>query len=56
MPRPAPLRLRELYGADDCGTIVNPMIVEGQVHGGMAQGVGQALMEEIVYDRAPASF
>ena len=43
--------LRALYGADDCGTIVNPMIVEGQVHGGMAQGVGQALMEQIVYDR-----
>jgi aerobic carbon-monoxide dehydrogenase large subunit len=43
--------LRELYGADDCGTIINPMIVEGQVHGGMAQGIGQALMEEIVYDR-----
>jgi len=45
------VRLRELYGADDCGMIINPMIVEGQVHGGMAQGVGQALMEEIVYDR-----
>jgi carbon-monoxide dehydrogenase large subunit len=43
--------LDELYGADDCGTIVNPMIVEGQVHGGMAQGIGQALMEEVVYDR-----
>jgi carbon-monoxide dehydrogenase large subunit len=43
--------LRALCGADDCGTIVNPMIVEGQVHGGMAQGVGQALMEQIVYDR-----
>jgi aerobic carbon-monoxide dehydrogenase large subunit len=43
--------LCELYGADDCGTIVNPMIVEGQVHGGMAQGVGQALLEEVVYDR-----
>jgi carbon-monoxide dehydrogenase large subunit len=43
--------LRDLYGADDCGMIVNPMIVEGQVHGGMAQGVGQALMEQIVYDR-----
>ena len=43
--------LRALYGADDCGKIVNPMIVEGQVHGGMAQGVGQALMEQIVYDR-----
>src|SRR5580700_7095061 len=44
------LTLQDLYGADDCGTIVNPMIVEGQVHGGMAQGAGQALMEEIVYD------
>jgi carbon-monoxide dehydrogenase large subunit len=43
--------LRELYAADDCGRIVNPMIVEGQVHGGLAQGVGQALMEQIVYDR-----
>jgi carbon-monoxide dehydrogenase large subunit len=42
--------LRALYGADDCGTIINPMIVEGQVHGGMAQGAGQALMEHIVYD------
>jgi aerobic carbon-monoxide dehydrogenase large subunit len=45
------INLRELYGADDCGIIVNPMIVEGQVHGGMAQGIGQALMEHIVYDR-----
>jgi carbon-monoxide dehydrogenase large subunit len=45
------VELRALYGADDCGIIVNPMIVEGQVHGGMAQGVGQALMEHIVYDR-----
>jgi aerobic carbon-monoxide dehydrogenase large subunit len=45
------VELRALYGADDCGMIVNPMIVEGQVHGGMAQGVGQALMEHIVYDR-----
>ena len=43
--------LRALYAADDCGIIVNPMIVEGQVHGGLAQGVGQALMEHIVYDR-----
>ena len=45
------VRLRNLYGADDCGMIINPMIVEGQVHGGMAQGIGQALMEHIIYDR-----
>lgn len=35
---------------DDFGTVVNPMIVEGQVHGGIAQGVGQALLEHVVYD------
>jgi aerobic carbon-monoxide dehydrogenase large subunit len=50
-PDTGAVSLRELYGADDCGMIINPMIVEGQVHGGMAQGVGQALMEQIVYDR-----
>jgi carbon-monoxide dehydrogenase large subunit len=37
---------------DDFGTIINPMIVEGQVHGGIAQGVGQALMEGAYYDAA----
>lgn len=36
--------------ADDFGNVVNPMIVEGQVHGGLAQGIGQALMENCVYD------
>jgi carbon-monoxide dehydrogenase large subunit len=46
------VRLRDMYAADDCGVIVNPMIVEGQVHGGLAQGIGQALMEHVVYDRA----
>src|SRR5215472_16190422 len=42
--------LRDFFAADDCGVIVNPMIVEGQVHGGLAQGIGQALMEHVVYD------
>jgi carbon-monoxide dehydrogenase large subunit len=36
--------------ADDFGNVVNPMIVEGQVHGGLAQGIGQALLENCVYD------
>ena len=36
---------------DDFGTVVNPMIVEGQVHGGIAQGVGQALLEGAIYDK-----
>jgi carbon-monoxide dehydrogenase large subunit len=35
---------------DDCGNVVNPMIVAGQVHGGVAQGIGQAMLEEAVYD------
>jgi aerobic carbon-monoxide dehydrogenase large subunit len=37
---------------DDCGKIINPMIVEGQVHGGVAQGVAEALYEEAIYDDA----
>jgi len=42
--------LVSLVAADDFGTIVNPMVVEGQVHGGLAQGIGQALLENAVYD------
>jgi len=37
---------------DDCGTVINPMIVEGQVHGGVAQGVAEALYEEAIYDES----
>jgi len=40
----------QFVAVDDFGTIINPMIVEGQVHGGIAQGVGQALFEACVYD------
>ncbi|MGW1681996.1 xanthine dehydrogenase family protein molybdopterin-binding subunit [Saccharopolyspora sp. NPDC002376] len=36
--------------AEDCGTMINPMVVDGQVHGGVAQGIGSALLEEVVYD------
>ena len=35
---------------DDCGTVINPLLAEGQVHGGVAQGIAQALFEEVVYD------
>src|SRR5580658_4986228 len=38
--------------SDDFGRIINPMIVEGQVHGGLAQGIGQALFENALYDKA----
>ena len=44
------ITLRDYYAADDAGVIINPMIVEGQMHGGMAQGIGQALMEQCVFD------
>lgn len=37
---------------EDCGTMINPLIVDGQVHGGVAQGIGGALLEELVYDDA----
>jgi carbon-monoxide dehydrogenase large subunit len=42
--------LKRYIAVDDCGKVINPMIVEGQVHGGIAQGVGQALWEGAVYD------
>lgn len=44
------VRLLRFDGVDDCGPVINPLIVRGQVHGGIAQGVGQALLEEVVYD------
>lgn len=43
-------RLDRVDGIDDVGTVMNPLLLEGQVHGGIAQGAGQALMEEVVYD------
>lgn len=43
-------KLLKLVAVDDCGTVINPLIVEGQVHGGLAQGIGQAMIEEVVYD------
>ncbi len=42
--------LRRLIGVDDAGTIINPMLLDGQVHGGMASGAAQALMEVVRYD------
>jgi carbon-monoxide dehydrogenase large subunit len=42
--------LRRLIAVDDSGTIINPLLWEGQVHGGVAAGIAQALFEEIAYD------
>ena len=43
------VRVVRLIAADDAGRILNPLLAEGQVHGGLAQGVAQALLEEMVY-------
>jgi carbon-monoxide dehydrogenase large subunit len=43
-------RLLKLVAVDDAGNLINPLIVEGQIHGGLAQGIGQALIEEVVYN------
>ena len=44
------IALKRYVAVDDCGPQINPMIVEGQVHGGVVQGIGQALWEEAIYD------
>ncbi len=46
------VRLRDYFAVDDCGRILNPLLVDGQIHGGLAQGIGQALWEEHVYDES----
>jgi len=46
------VKLTSYVSVDDCGTVVNPMVVEGQIHGGLAQGIGAALIEEAVWDSA----
>ncbi|WP_234265950.1 xanthine dehydrogenase family protein molybdopterin-binding subunit [Hydrogenophaga sp. NFH-34] len=50
-PETGVVRVDRFTAVDDFGTIINPMIVEGQVHGGLVQGIGQALLENCVYDR-----
>jgi len=49
-PRTGETTIVSFSAADDFGNVINPMIVEGQVHGGLAQGIGQALLEQCVYD------
>lgn len=46
------VRILRYLTVDDCGSVINPLLVEGQIHGGIAQGIGQALFEEAVYDEA----
>ncbi|HHY67492.1 MAG TPA: molybdopterin-dependent oxidoreductase, partial [Alicyclobacillus sp.] len=49
-PETGKIEILRYVAVDDCGPVINPMIVEGQVHGGIVQGVGQALWEGAVYD------
>jgi carbon-monoxide dehydrogenase large subunit len=49
-PETGAVEMLAYSAADDCGTVLNPLIVHGQVHGGVAQGIGQALCEHTVYD------
>jgi carbon-monoxide dehydrogenase large subunit len=49
-PETYEIRIERFAVAEDCGRLVNPLIVDGQVHGGVAQGIGAALYEEVVYD------
>src|ERR1022692_3550032 len=49
-PGTGEVRIRRFIAVDDCGVRINPMIVEGQVHGGLADGIGMALMQVIAYD------
>ncbi len=51
-PETGVVTLARYAAVDDCGTMLDPVLVEGQVHGGIAQGVGQALWEDAVFDRA----
>jgi len=44
------VKVRRFVGVDDCGTVINPMIVEGQIHGGLTEGFAIAFMQEIAYD------
>ena len=44
------VKIRRFLAIDDCGTVINPMIVEGQIHGGLTMGMAPALLEEISYD------
>jgi carbon-monoxide dehydrogenase large subunit len=49
-PETGRVEILEYHVAEDCGRMINPTIVDGQVHGGIAQGIGGALLEELIYD------
>jgi len=52
LPETGDVKFLRYVSVDDCGKIISPMLVTGQVHGGLAQGIGQALFEEMEYDES----
>jgi carbon-monoxide dehydrogenase large subunit len=55
-PETGVVQVDRFTAVDDFGNVINPMIVEGQVHGGLAQGIGQALLEHAAYDLETGQF
>ncbi len=51
-PETGEVKLLRFIGVDDVGTVINPLLLQGQLHGGIAQGIAQALWEEVVYDES----
>ena len=49
------MKVRRFLAVDDCGTVINPMIVEGQIHGGLTEGFAMAFIQEIQYDAEQAT-
>ena len=49
-PETLMIEIKRYVVAEDCGTILNPMILEGQIHGGVAMGIGNAFYEQLIYD------
>ncbi|MBI4527897.1 MAG: molybdopterin-dependent oxidoreductase [Deltaproteobacteria bacterium] len=49
-PQSGEVEIRKYVAVDDCGKVINPLLVDGQIQGGIVQGIGQALHEEVIYD------
>jgi carbon-monoxide dehydrogenase large subunit len=49
-PQTGQIGIKKYIAVDDCGKVINPLLVDGQIQGGIVQGMGQALFEEVVYD------
>ena len=54
--RPGQVGIERFVVVEDAGRLINPMMVEGQIHGGVAQGIANALYEKVVYDATAATY